>query len=265
MSLLAGDDHGEKRDKVLSQNPGVQIFLQPIAPPAALGLAAFAGSTWITSSYIANWWGNAESPTIFFPFVGIFGGLAQFIAGFFGFKARDTLVTVINTLWGSFWLAIGILYAYVAAGAVAPHQIHTHFPELASWMVVLTVFTWSSAIAATARDVIFAACLYSLAIGSTIGCCLFAYNGGNGSASGDGLEGGVTRGIKAASYFWMLSALCGWWRATAYLIEEAYGPDHTITKFFPIFRTPMERRAPLIIPGLGEPGVKRGVPKMLPV
>lgn len=88
-------DQNKKRDDILDQKPGIQIFLQPIAPPAALGLAGFAGSTWITSSYIANWWGNAESPTIFFPFVGIFGGLAQFIAGLYGFKARDTLVTVI--------------------------------------------------------------------------------------------------------------------------------------------------------------------------
>jgi succinate-acetate transporter protein len=43
----------------------------------------------------------------------MFGGLAQFIAGLYGFKARDTLVTVINTMWGSFWIAIGILYAFV--------------------------------------------------------------------------------------------------------------------------------------------------------
>ena len=55
-------------------------------------------------------------------------------------------------------------------------------------------------------------CLFSLAIGSTIACCLFAYNGGSGSASGDGLTGGVTMGIKAASYFWMLAALMAWWR-----------------------------------------------------
>ena len=34
---------------VLHQKPGIQIFLQPIAPPAALGLAGFAGSTFITA------------------------------------------------------------------------------------------------------------------------------------------------------------------------------------------------------------------------
>lgn len=74
MSVESHAGHEDKRNHILEATPNVQIFLRPIAPPAALGLAGFAGSTWITASYIANWWGNSESPTIFFPFVGIFGG-----------------------------------------------------------------------------------------------------------------------------------------------------------------------------------------------
>ena len=111
------------------------------------------------------------------------------------------------------------------------------------------------AIASLARDLIIAGLLFSLAIGSTIACCLFSPDG----------DYGTKAGIKAAAYFWMLAALLAWWRVTVYLIEEAYGPDSMITKFFPIFRTPMEKRSPLVMPGLGEPGVKRGVPKMIPV
>ena len=48
-----------------------------------------------------------------------------------------------------------------------------------------------------------------------------------------------------------------------YLIEEAFGKDHWTNKFVVIRRTPHEKRAPLVMPGLGEPGVKRGVPKPL--
>lgn len=61
-----------------------------------------------------------------------------------GFAARDVLVTVVNTMWGAFWMSIGLLYAFVALGAVPSHPIDTHFPELASWFVVLAMFTWSS-------------------------------------------------------------------------------------------------------------------------
>lgn len=106
-------DQPEKIDRVLHRDPKVSIFLQPIAAPAALGLAGFSGSTFITASYIARWWGDESSPTIFFPFVAFWGGLGQFIAGLYGYAARDTLVTVIHALWGSFWMSIGLLYLLV--------------------------------------------------------------------------------------------------------------------------------------------------------
>lgn len=106
-------DNTEKVNSVLEKEPDVTIFLRPIAAPAALGLAGFSGSTFITASYIAGWWGSKDSPTIFFPFVAIWGGVGQFIAGLYGFAARDVLVTVIHVLWGSFWISIGFVYLLV--------------------------------------------------------------------------------------------------------------------------------------------------------
>ncbi|GAA6036878.1 hypothetical protein JCM8097_006328 [Rhodosporidiobolus ruineniae] len=251
MALRSGNEY--KMEELLAEVPKVRIFLKPIAPPAALGLAGFAGSTAITSMWIARWWGNDEtSPGAFFPFVLFFGGLAQFIAGLMGFPARDTLVTVINTMWGSFWLSVGTLFFLNSAGIVEPKSIHEHFPELASWFVVLSAFTWSGAIAAFARDLILAACLTCLAIGSTIACCLFAHGEG------------VRAGIKAAAYFWLASSFFAWWRVTVYLQEEAWGAKNsTLKKVFPVFRTSTEKRAPLVVPGLGEPGVKRGMPGVI--
>lgn len=195
--------------------------------------------------------GDEHSPLVFFPFIALWGGLAQFIAGIYGIKARDILVSVINTLWGVFWMSVGILYLLVAIGTLQPHSIYAHFPELASWFVVLAFFTWSCALAASARDLILAATLYTLAIGSTIACCLFTPYDGRKT------------GMKVAAYFWIVSAVLAWWRVTVYLVEEAFGPDSRVTTFFPIFRTPWEKTAPYIIHGLGEPGVKRGVPKMV--
>jgi len=245
-------DHETKMRAVLEQEPSVTIFLRPIAPPAALGLAGFAGSTFITSTWIANWWGGPSSPTIFFPFVALFGGLAQFLAGLKGFEARDVLVTVINTMWGVFWMSVGFVYLLTAVGSLPPHPINEHFPELASWFIPLTAFTYIGAIAATARDVILSTLLFSLAIGCTIALSLFAFN-----------PEGVDRGIKAAAYFWIFSSILAWWRVSTYLIEEAYGPRSKIASFFPVFRLPKERSAPLIVPGMGEPGVKRGMPGVI--
>lgn len=113
MALAANQN--EKADRILTEDPKVTIFLKPIAAPAALGLAGFAGSTWITASWVANWWGSPESPTIFFPFVAFFGGLAQFVAGIHGFGARDVLITVIHTMWGALWMSVGLLYLLVVS------------------------------------------------------------------------------------------------------------------------------------------------------
>lgn len=48
-----------------------------------------------------------------------------------------------------------------------------------------------------------------------------------------------------------------------YLVEEAYGPTSKVASLFPVFRTASEKSAPLVVPGLGEPGVKRGMPGVL--
>lgn len=92
--------------------------------------------------------------------------------------------------------------------------------------------------------------LTTLAIGSTIACCLFSYGSGVGT------------GLKVAAYFWIVSAILAWWRVTVYLMEEAYG-ESGIVRLFPVFRTPQEKRQPLLVPGLGEPGVKRGMPGVI--
>jgi len=100
-----------------------------------------------------------------------------------------------------------------------------------------------------ARDLVLCGVLTTLAIGSTIACCLFAFGGG------------VNVGMYVAAYFWIVSAILAWWRVTVYLLEEAYGRG--FTRYAPIFRTPMEKRKPLIVPGFGEPGVKRGMPGVI--
>lgn len=48
-----------------------------------------------------------------------------------------------------------------------------------------------------------------------------------------------------------------------YLVEEAYGPSSAVARFFPIIRSGMEKKRPLLVPGLGEPGVKRGMPGIM--
>lgn len=71
--------------------------------------------------------------------------------------------------------------------------------------------------------------------------------------------GGVGTGVKVGAYFWLIASILAWWRATVYLMEEAFGHNR-IVKLLPIFRTPPDSKRPLMVPGFGEPGVKRAMP-----
>src|SRR5437764_14678011 len=92
-----------------------RVFLQPIAAPSILGLAGFAGATFVVASNLAGWWGTPTSGLAIAPFAAMFGGLAQFVAGMWAYKARDAIATLAHGTWGSFWLAYGILNLLLAA------------------------------------------------------------------------------------------------------------------------------------------------------
>jgi succinate-acetate transporter protein len=204
-----------------------------------LGLASYAGSTWIVSSYIANWWGRDASPNIFFPFVMMWGGVAQFIAGIKGFQARDNLSTVLHTMWGSFYISAGLVWFLQAARILPPVGLNAYFPELASWGVVLMVFTYICTIAALGRDLVLVGVIATQAFGATL--AVGGWYGDSGSA------------VKAAAYVWMFSSLLATYRVAAFLFEENLGKS-----FLPIFRTRRHTTARAVDNGAGEPGVKRG-------
>ena len=68
-----------------------RVFLQPIAAPSILGLFGFAGATFMVAAYLAGWYSGPTAPAIIFPFAATFGGLAQFLAGMWAYRARDGL------------------------------------------------------------------------------------------------------------------------------------------------------------------------------
>src|SRR4029079_12990771 len=82
-----------------------RIFLQPIAAPSVLGLFGFAGATFMVATNLAGWYGDPHTTgTFLFPFAAVLGGIAQFAAGMFSFRARDVLATAMHGTWGSFWI-----------------------------------------------------------------------------------------------------------------------------------------------------------------
>jgi len=83
--------------------PGIdartRVFLQSIAAPSILGLFGFAGATFIVAAHLAGWYGTTNSGEFLFPFAAMFGGLAQFMAGMWAYRARDGIATAMHGMW----------------------------------------------------------------------------------------------------------------------------------------------------------------------
>ena len=140
--------------------------MQPIAAPSVLGWFGFAGATFIVAAWMAGWYGSANTPDFLFPFAAVFGGLAQFLAAMWSYRARDVLATAMHGTWGSFWMGYGLLWAFFATGTLT--QPSGAFTGLGYWFVALAVITASGAVAAIARNLSLFGILTALTAGAAL-------------------------------------------------------------------------------------------------
>ena len=217
--------------------PQARIFLQPIAGPQVLGLYGLSAATFLTAAYWAHWFGSDASIVYLFPFVALFGGLAQFLAGMWAFKARDVLATAVHGLWGAFWMAYGLLILLSLSGRVTLPG-GTPFPELGFWLIPAAAITWVLAFAASSESKSLVVVLMLLSIGSTLGAVAFL-------ADLSGL-------LVLAGYFLIASSFAAWYTASGVLLKECFGRE--------VFAVGANARlrAASIITGEGEAGVVRG-------
>jgi len=233
---IAPDDTGAWRSQT-------RVFLQPVAAPSILGLFGFAGATFMVAANMAGWYGDAGSGVYIFPFAAAFGGLAQFVAGLWAYRARDGIATAMHGMWGAFWLAYGLLWALRAVGDLKLPA--GEFPAFGFWFIVLSAITICGALAAMFENLSLFAVLGVLATGSAFAAVYFL----------TGIEGWKT----AAGWVLLASSWLATYTAFAMMLEGAAG-----RVILPLGQ--LSRRAN--VPGrhehiplqfeLGEPGVRRG-------
>ena len=214
-----------------------RVYLQPIAAPSILGLYAFAGSTLIVAAELAGWYGDPQTPQYLFPFAAAFGGVAQFAAGMWAYKARDAIATAMHGMWGSFWIGFGILQLMFATGTLSEPE--GPFPALGFWFIALAWITIMGAVAATAENMALTAVLGTLSLGA-----IFA-------AVAELL--GSEAWTVIAGYTFIVSAICAWYTASALMFEGVAGKP-----VLPVGMTKKAREAPEVNKGIGEPGVMQG-------
>jgi succinate-acetate transporter protein len=209
MTSTINDGRRQTELDVAKDGVAARVFLQPIAAPSILGLFGFAGATFIVASNMAGWWGTPESGLVLAPFAAMFGGLAQFLAGMWAYRARDAIATAMHGMWGAFWLAYGILNILIAAGALSAPTPWYHNPELGFWFFALAGITASGALASLAESISLFAVLSTLAAGAGIAAGAFIY--------------GSHGWVQVAGWLFVISAGCAWYTATAMMLAAAGG------------------------------------------
>ena len=221
---------GVQTEYRLNGTVGTRVFLQPIAAPSILGLFGFAAATFMVAANLAGWYGDhTNTPLALAPFAFVFGGIGQFMAG----------------MWGSFWIAYGILQIIVAVHVVAAPAPWYHDTAFGFWFFALAVITGSGALASVVENVGFFAVLATLCVGSALLAGALIY----------GSEGLAT----TAGWVLVASAIVAWYVATAMML--AYAGGRTILplgKYSKAANKPGERPTRAIELEWAEPGIRMG-------
>lgn len=108
----------------------------PTADPAALGLGAFALTTFMLSMVNGGIVDKGVEP-VMFGMALMMGGLAQLLAGMWEFRAGNTFGATAFTAYGAFWLSFWALVQFYVADIPAAEAGHAIGLYLFAW----TAFT----------------------------------------------------------------------------------------------------------------------------
>jgi succinate-acetate transporter protein len=222
-----------------------RIVLTPIAAPSILGLYGFFAATIMVGTNLAGLWGNEESSLTLFTFAFVVGGIAQFLAGMWAYRARDGLATAMHGVWGSFWIAYGIQHLLQATHVLKTTPLTAPDKGFAMWFVALAAITAVGAIAGLTESLGLGIVLAPLAAGSV----LFAI----------GLWGGNISMDRTAGWLFVIAAIAAWYVASAMMLASTTGRTiRPLGKYNAAANVP--GRAPMspIEYAEGEPGVKAG-------
>src|ERR1044071_3865517 len=225
MSSTINDSRRQTDLDMARDGVAMRVVLQPIAAPSVLGLFGFAGATFIVASNMAGWWGTPTSGLALAPCAAMFGGLAQFLAGMWAYRARDAVATAMHGMWGAFWMAYGTLQLLIATHVLATGGTLDH--ALGFWFIALAAITFSGMLGALLEGnggVV--AVLGTLAAGSAVAAIAFLTSPNAGTE-------------HWAGWILVVSAALAWYTATAMMLKAAAG--RTV---LPLFKKDMEANKP---------------------
>ena len=196
------------------------------ADPGPLGLAAFAGTTFVLSLINAGLVGDKTHPGGgLLPLVAAlalaYGGVAQFVAGLWEFRTGNTFGAVAFCSYGAFWISFFFIVQSVAGNAPA-----VVFSGLGLYLWMWGIFTAYMFIASLRTTGAVAAVFLLLAI------TFIVLGIGNSALAG---TAHVTNGtIKLGGYIGLVTAIVAWYASFAGVINSTFG--RTIAPVWPLTR-----------------------------
>jgi succinate-acetate transporter protein len=190
------------------------------ADPGPLGLAAFAGTTFMLSMINAGLVGNGTLVGGgLLPMVAglalAYGGVAQLIAGLWEFRTGNTFGAVAFCSYGAFWISFFLIVQLGVPGVVAAKASGEIFSGLSLYLYMWAIFTAYMFIASLRTTGAVALVFLLLAITFLIL--------GIGNA---GLVGGtaVTNStIKLGGYVGLATAIVAWYASFAAVVNSTFG------------------------------------------
>jgi succinate-acetate transporter protein len=182
------------------------------ADPGPLGLAAFAGTTFVLSIFNANLV-SSKGELVVLGVAFAYGGLAQLLAGMWEFRTGNTFGAVAFTSFGAFWISFFFLLRLTPAEGVTTNGIAVY---LYMWAIFTTYMFIASLRTTGAIALVFlllAITFYILAIGNA------------GTSSGT---------IHLGGYFGLATAIAAWYASFAAVINSTFG--RVVAPVFPLKR-----------------------------
>ena len=176
------------------------------ANPAALGLAAFALTTFLLSMVNANLVGKGAEPIVFGSAL-MFGGIAQLLAGMWEFWAGNTFGATAFTAYGAFWLSFWALVHFYVKSIPAAEAGSAVGLFLYAW----AIFTGMMFIASFKTN---------RAVNAVFGLLLATF-----IALAIGNSGGDTNVIHIGGFLGLVTAAVAAYTATAIVTNETFGRD----------------------------------------
>ncbi|MFJ4201249.1 acetate uptake transporter [Streptomyces sviceus] len=175
-----------------------------IADPGPLGLAAFAATTFVLSTFNANLITDKSLVAVVLPLALFYGGLAQLLAGMWEFRKGNTFGATAFCSFGAFWLSYAAYAKFVAGDlpASTAHQASGLF------LLVWAVFTVYMTVAATRTTGAILAVFVTLSATFIVLCVAdFAQSPNT---------------VKAGGWLGLVTAVCAWYASFAGVTNSTY-------------------------------------------